>query len=170
MPAKPRTLSVVANPWLHIDVQGRPCAACPMDVPPGRKAFVGARVSPELTKILKKGNPLAGQDHVQDTVWEFDLSPQTVPDTPYYRHCLRTGEILPADEKAAQAAGHAKFVKPDVALAEARKVAIAAFNAREGDGAFEALEQERETEIKKAKAAEPKKSAATATTEAKGNG
>ncbi len=163
---KPRTLNVVANPWMHIDSQGRPAGACPMDLPPGVQGFVGASVSREHTKILRKGSHY--QDHVQDTVWEFDLSPQVVPDTPYYRGRLRTGEILPADEKAARAAGHASFTKPEDALAKARERAIAEFDAAYGKGAFAELEKEREAELKRAaKAAEPEK--ATTTTTKKGD-
>lgn len=140
--AKPRILNVVPNPWIHIDHQGRPAGACPMDTAPGSKAFVGARVSHTKTQILSKG--IRGiQDSVQDTVWEFDLAPQPVPDTPYYRTRLRCGEVLPADEAASRAAGHSEFLPPDKALTAARERAIAEFNAHHGTGAFEALEAER---------------------------
>ena len=143
---KPRSLLVVANPWIHIDRHGRPAGACPYDMPPGQQSFIGASVCRKRTRILAKG--IEGrQDHVQDTCWNFTADPQTVPDTPYYRKRLISGDILPADAATARAAMHKTFTEPSKALEAARAKAIGAFDAERGAGAFAALEAERKASL-----------------------
>src|SRR5688572_8192428 len=105
MPLPKRTLNVLANPWIHLDHQGRPAGATPMDVGPGQKVFVGAELDTEQTQIVDRPGRGELRSHVQDTVWKFSDEPAVVPATPYYIRRLRSGELLAADKQSARIAG-----------------------------------------------------------------
>lgn len=129
MPLKPRTLSVYANPYSHVDEQGRPQGALPWDPQghnPGR-GWVGAHLEAVQTKaatsVVIKGVAYETEaaEHARTLV--FDHEPTTLPETPYYLAALRRGELFAADEATAKMAG-LKFVDPETALAAAKADAI----------------------------------------------
>lgn len=167
-PKKP-PLMVLANPWIHLDHLGRPAGACPMDLPPGQKGYVGASIDRESTQILDMPGKHELRSHVQDTVWKFSSDPQPVPCTPFYIARLRTGELFPADMATAKAAGLKAFMPPAEALAKAKADAAKAWDAEHGAGAYAELEREREEDAKElAKAkADAEKAAADAKAKAK---
>lgn len=139
------TLSVIANPYAHLDHEGRPCGAvlldpvdhhaygeATVDAVTGQpryepRRYVGAELDTHSTKIVRKAGPqglgASGQSDLQDTVWKFSDEPQTIPQTNYYLARIRDGELIPADAETAALAGRA-FVEPKLALANAKTHAL----------------------------------------------
>lgn len=129
MPLKPRTLSVFANLYSHVDEQGRPQGALPWD-PHGHnpdRGWVGARleaVQIKPARTVKVGNAVLTLEEAEyERTLVFDHEPTTLPETPYYLAALRRGELVAADEATAKMAG-LKFVDPEKALADAKIAAI----------------------------------------------
>jgi hypothetical protein len=114
---KKRTLKVMANPFSALDVDGNPQGAVELEGIAGQ--YVGAVLDPEaLRRSGRHGFRFLGEE-------------VSVPLTAYYVRRLRDGDLLPADEEAAQFAGR-RFVAPATALAEAREHARLAFLATFG--------------------------------------
>lgn len=127
MPAK--TLRVLPNPYLHLDHEGRPSSAVPVDPGhnPGR-AWVGAHL---CVTVLTKDKQGFATD--QDTWFEFDLAePAEVPNTHYYAHAVRHGQLIAADEATARTVGR-KFADPATTLAESKVAAAKRFAAHYPD-------------------------------------
>jgi hypothetical protein len=143
-----RPLKVVPNPYCHIDHNGLPAGAYPMDfeVSAGRRMHIGAvleTVKPDETPAKAKPDPggdmmlMVGTPPPEpgDHRWRFTLEPIDIDDTPYHRAGLREGSLLPADERTHRAVlGASTKYKPwREALAAARKAAHAEW-CREHDG------------------------------------
>ena len=114
MPAK--TLSVLPNPYLSFDHEGRPNHHVPWDPDhnPDR-GWVGAH----LCAVVHKRDAQGFATH-QDTFVEFDLdTPTMLPATHYYLAHLRSGELIPADEATSKQIGR-PFVDPKTVLADAK--------------------------------------------------
>ena len=106
-----RTLKVYANPWLHVDHEGRPCCTVELEEFSGR--WVGAR--PTITasgEALTVGGLTGylGGDATHDVVWDFDSAPQEVPDTGYYRDRIREGALILVDASDAAKLGIQRWV------------------------------------------------------------
>lgn len=123
---KPRMLRVWPNPFSAIDHEGRPAGVVSLE-PVGDgitvfddRRFVGCVLKSKVTKKVPRGS---AQQNEQDTWFEYDKEPTTVPLTPYYVRAVRTGELVCADEASAQKAG-VKFADPAKFLAAARDGAV----------------------------------------------
>lgn len=114
-----RTLLVVANLYAALDEDGEPAGA--VRRPEMRSLFVGAEQRPADPK--KPSNV---------PKYDFSADPVEVPDLPAYRHYLRTGELLPGDEKTAKKVG-LKFRPVADELAERAERAAADFEAHYGE-------------------------------------
>lgn len=106
-------LKVYANPWLHVDHEGRPaCAVRRSDSPdiPGElpSRFVGAvpkvTVKGEQVTVGTLTGTLGGEQH--EVEWEFSEEVQTVPlygsARNYYLQCIRERSLVlanPADAR-----------------------------------------------------------------------
>jgi hypothetical protein len=91
-----------ANPYHALDHFGRPAGACPKERTGstlGHAGYVGAECVASAPVPVEPGS--AGTPD-QDTCWHFSKEPVKLPDTGYYRLCLRQGAIFPADEKTAK--------------------------------------------------------------------
>lgn len=135
---QPTLLRVHANPYAHLDHEGRPDGRVLLDpehhnpyasdTEPRR--YVGCALDTEKTTILKKaprganGEMLSGSYDLQDTVWKFSAEPQLVPMTAYYLDRLRDRELLPADAATARHA-NLPFVHYDKAIEQAKIGALA---------------------------------------------
>lgn len=132
-----QTLRVVANPYAHLDHEGRPCGRVMLDPvehlaphndysnpkePRHERRYVGAWIDAQKTRITKRAKS-QHQTNQQDTVWAFTTEPQTIPQTNYYLRYIQHGALLPADAATAAVAGVA-FVEPEKALALARHRAL----------------------------------------------
>lgn len=124
-----RTLKVYANPYKTLDGEGRPCHVLPYE-PEGDgvktfddRRFVGATLKVKVLEKFPDGDP---RQTVQENTFVFSDEPALVKDTPYYRHALKRGDILPADAETARLAG-LKFVEPKEALAAHRDAAVQVF-------------------------------------------
>jgi hypothetical protein len=128
------TLRVYPNPYVHLDHEGRPAGACPVDPAhqPDRRAWVGASLDREKTVITDE--PQAGERRspTQVTVFAFACEVQELPASAYYLDRLRDGELIAADAATARMAGVA-FIPPRTALACARERAELAWRALYGD-------------------------------------
>ena len=116
---KLKTLTVYANPYLHLDHEGRLAGACQLDPTHagGELRHVGASLHEEHTKIVEvfdEGD--ARGTHNQDTVHAFSAEPMTLPRSPFHIDRVRDGELLLAD---------AGGKPPWLALAKARIAALA---------------------------------------------
>lgn len=158
MPVFKRTLKVLPNPWLYIDHKGRPAGRVPFEQPTNGTydpRTVGSRFAdnPELVSAARKDVPLA-QD-VHDTVVEYAKEPVDVGNTVYYRRRIMAGELIAADRESYVAAGgRPKDFEDHQKHLDAKKAeAIAEFDLRNGEGAFKALEQQRDEDAKAAAAA-----------------
>lgn len=109
-------MKVFPNPWLFIDHDGVPSCVVPKEPTGGvdERLFVGAKVDEKRTVIVSKPAKNELRDTVQVTRWLFlglpatELTPETlvkqkpveVPDTIYYRKCVRRGELVLANDNA----------------------------------------------------------------------
>lgn len=99
-----QVISVVPNPYLHLDDEGTPSHIVAVDpsVNPNR-AFVGATLSnAQVVDKLKVGELLSARQY---NTWEFSKEPVQLMLTPYYLSCLKNGELIPADESTAKISG-----------------------------------------------------------------
>lgn len=158
MPVFKRTLKVLPNPWLYIDHKGRPAGRVPFQQPTNGTydpRAVGARYAdnPQLVSAARKDVPLA-QD-VHDLIVEYETSPVEVKNSDYYRRRIMAGELIAADRESFVAAGGRPkdFEDHQKHLETKKSEAIAEFDLRNGAGAFQALEAQREEDAKTAKAA-----------------
>lgn len=125
------TIRVYANPYAHLDHEGRPAGYVLFD-PVDHHAYasdnelrryVGASIDVEKTKILTRAPERSAQSDHQDTVWSFSSEPVVLPLTHYYLDRLRDGELLPADKATALHIGRS-FVPYEEAIASAKKGAL----------------------------------------------
>ncbi len=125
---KVKTLLVFANPYLHLDHEGRLAGRCQAEPSPtpGDLRFVGASFHPATDASVVKfpqGDPRGS--HAQDTVFDFAVEAASVEVSAYYHQKLRSGELLAADPDG---------MPPWHDLARARNAAIQNFKAHYGDG------------------------------------
>lgn len=133
-------LQVICNPFAHLDHEGLPAGALPFEPSHhgGARRWVGATIDTAKTRIIQ---PAAGSSAAavlrgrkinyapppaQRTVFAHDLSPQTVPDSAYYRQAIRCGDLIAADTATASAVG-VEFIGADKGLSAARAAAIESF-------------------------------------------
>lgn len=149
MPA-PKYLSVLPNPHAFLDADGNPAGAFPRDAADtgGAARYVGATVEPlvldpgETMTATRRASPGAKPATVTATlrpsrekvVFRFDTTtPEMVPNTGYYRQALQRGEIFPADEATARAAGVKDWKGPEDASRRAGEAAAARHVAERGE-------------------------------------
>lgn len=149
MPITVRELSVVPNPWIEdcIDKRGFPAGRVHVDHhehSPIQGSFVGCKIvdvreiaSAVVQKIGKKTIEISAA--VNDHRVAYVRKPLNIPNTAYYRDAISRGELFAADMKTAKAAGLTKFVPVEEAMSAARKNAIAHFDARTEEDAFNQL-------------------------------
>lgn len=114
---KPATLHVVSNPFCSLDADGDPSGiANRADI---RGDLVGALLDHKNSK-----------DGALKYVFSTDVVP--LPDMPPHRKLLRTGQLLPADEKTAKLCGLV-FKQPTAALAAAKERAALEYLAAYGE-------------------------------------
>jgi hypothetical protein len=120
-----RTLTVYPNPFLHVDDQGRPIAAVPY--PPrsqndiaSSKRFIGMTMHHEIVETAPDGS---AQQNMQETWFEptgepvsFPIGPRDANVSAYIRQCIRSNELIAANEVTSKAVGEKKFVEPIEAL------------------------------------------------------
>ncbi len=156
-----RTLWVLPNPWAAIDHLGRPAAAVPVDPvdhDPHNRRWVGATCEAKLVKPAQRqriGSQIVVVAEAEyDLEWTFTDAPVRLPNTPYYRERVKRGELLAADKATAAACNVklAKFQDPKRYLETLKGEAIKEFDARNGDGAYEALGQQRADDQKEREA------------------
>lgn len=128
MPA-PNRLLVHPNPFAALDVDGNPAGAFQEEGAPG--VYIGATLVTDGPEP-PPGDVLSGAATPPTRRFLFEAGEVSVPATSHYLYALRTGELLPADERTAREAGIAKFVPHEEALKAARKRAIADFKAAHG--------------------------------------
>jgi hypothetical protein len=156
MPLPLKTYRVFPNPWLHIDPEKGPQAACTVamrdDMPHVR--FVGA--VREAVKIREASTVTVGSKQIAGPVGSkfaigfsfpnLDASlvkgtPETVsavaPDGHYYRDRLVDGSLIPGDEATLRAVPEARFKSLDAAKA----AGVAEFDAHFGEGSWAELEK-----------------------------
>jgi hypothetical protein len=135
-------LRVVANPFVHLDHEGRPAAAVgydPVHHSPDRR-HVAAKHSAELVEARHPVDlvNVTGDARlpVHDIWFSFDADVQSIPDTDHYRRAMRPGlqgpALIPADESTAKAIG-LPFVDPSHVIVETAKVALATYTADHGE-------------------------------------
>ncbi len=145
-----KQLSVVANPWHHLDHIGRPVGIVPWhpDHNPGR-GWVGAHLCPEQTRITVARDKGDIRSPVQITVFNHSPKPVAVPalgpQGEHYKRAIRDGALIAADKLTAALAG-VKYRDPAEVLAEAEEKAVAKFDEMYGDGAWQTLAADREAE------------------------
>lgn len=87
----PRTLSVHPNPYCALDADGDPCGVVPRaDL---RSILIGARLDLERSS-----------DERQKYLFDVETLVE-LPDDPAHRNALRSGDLLPADERTARLCG-----------------------------------------------------------------
>jgi hypothetical protein len=153
MPIPVKTLSVLPNPWVYIDHKGRPAGRFPYEsadgVPTDGRTIGSHIASAEEVKAAKRIKiagftfQLSAADH--DIQVAYSEEPVTVPNTQYYRKAISRGDLIAADVKSATLSGiaAADFESYTKHIESKRNEAIAAFDAANGDGAFEHFEAER---------------------------
>jgi hypothetical protein len=93
-----RTLKVLANPWLHLDHEDRPCCVIEREEMAGR--WVGATPNVDVVGDAITVGTLAGYvggEAAHDVTWTFSDELQDVPDTGYYRDRIREGALVLVD-------------------------------------------------------------------------
>ena len=123
---KQQTLTVFANPYGHLDHEGRLAGACQREPEPTlhQLRHVGAEFHPQLTKVLEKFDEGdARGSHRQDTVMRFGSDVVTLPKTTYYVDRIRDGELFLS----------ANGNPPWIELAKARNAAVAKHVAETGE-------------------------------------
>ncbi len=114
---KPSTLYVVANPFCSLDSDGDPSGVA------NRADLRGQLVGALLDLKRSKDGALK---------YLFSADPVPLPDMQPHRKFLRTGQLLPADEKTAKLCG-IEFVPPAVALERAKDRAATEYLAAYGE-------------------------------------
>lgn len=152
MAIKARTLRVLPNPWTHIDHRGLPAGVVRFDYHEHntQRGWVGARIatatktSGAFSEVVNGKVFTTGTD-VHEIEWEFATEPVTLPNTGYYRSAVLGDGLVAADKETAIACGirAEEFEAPAVHLAKKRAEAIAEFDAHNGEGAFDALAEDR---------------------------
>ena len=115
--AKLRTLSVVPNPFLAHDSDGRPCSV----------AYRSDTARPEPI-----GATITGETSDGELIYQFTSEPVSLPDKAEHRKLFHGRQILPADEATARLVG-VPFVPVATALATARAEAAARYLAETGE-------------------------------------
>jgi hypothetical protein len=97
-------ISVVPNPYLHLDDEGNPSHVVAVDPSVNsNRAFVGATLSnAQVVDRVKVGELLSARQY---NTWEFTKEPVQLMLTPYYLACIKNGELIPADEATAKVSG-----------------------------------------------------------------
>jgi hypothetical protein len=133
-----KNIRVVSNPFSSLDHKARPCGIVLLEPESGyaSSGYIGARISRATTVTVAPSGDLRGNR--QDTVFDFDATPVEVKATPYYLGFLRSGALLPADEKSAAVAG-VKFRPVAEAMAATKAAAAAEFDRLYGEGSFAEL-------------------------------
>lgn len=123
------SLRVVPNPYRHIDHNGYPAAAFPRDFQSsaGRRLYVGASLDREAAVVHERrgeGDPRAPTRETNR--WRFRLEPVDIEDTPHHRMGIRSGSLLPADERTHRLVlKSAKYIGWETRLEEAKTKAVA---------------------------------------------
>lgn len=161
MPA-PKYLSVLPNPHAFLDAEGAPAGAFPRDAADtgGAARYVGATVE---STLLDPGETITASRRTsanaktvavtamlrparEKVVFHFDTKePVFVPNTGYYRLGLQRGEIFPADDTSAAAAGVKDWKGLEDARERAKRVAIDWHVAERGEAPPWAADDRRET-------------------------
>jgi hypothetical protein len=138
MARKPKTLSVVVNPFAHIDHEGRPACAVAFEPNPMArgsepKRYHGAIHHAKPVELRKPVHVTAGgisgdtRPSVHEHTFEFAYGEVlTLPDTRYYREHLTPSvdgvtPLLSADEATAKKLGR-PFREPTLTIAETADV------------------------------------------------
>lgn len=100
------TLKVYANPWLHVDSEGRAC--CAVERPEAPRRWVGA--SPVVTAVgesvtVGSLSGYVGGEAQHDVTWTFDEGEQVVANDGYYRDRIREGALVLVNEADAKRLG-----------------------------------------------------------------
>jgi hypothetical protein len=132
----PKKLRVLPNPHLTLDADGYPATAVPVMGVPGD--FIGAR----LERVGDGADPasdasVSGEGSLEQRLspprrFVFTDGPVDVPAHAYYLAFLRTGELLPADERTAREAG-VKFKDPTATLERNAELAAERFRGESGE-------------------------------------
>jgi hypothetical protein len=167
MPVQIRTLKVRPNPWIHIDSRGVPMGRVAYEQPAG--GYDARTVGSSPKNVQKIQDAPAGVQLGQPIhTFEVDYSAEDVlvPNTNYYRRRIMKGELIASDAATYVAAGGSAkgFEEQGKLLDQIKADAIAAFDAENGEGAFDTLEKRRAED---AKLAEKVKLAAAADQEPK---
>ncbi len=129
-----KTLRVYANPYQHLDHEGRPANACPCDPDnhtPDRR-FVGATIKATKTE---EADPKLGKEARYDRFFEFTEEKVEIPNTDYYRRAIKSGQLIAADEETAKLCGFYKgeYLDPKAVLETEKKEALKRFRAERGE-------------------------------------
>jgi hypothetical protein len=119
-------LKVFANPWLHVDHEGRPCCTVEREEFTGR--WVGATPSISVKgEVITVGtlSGYLGGEKPNDVVWAFDPEPQTVPNTGYYRDRIKEGALVLVDASEAARLSLTHYVGNSLELVKTGKSALA---------------------------------------------
>ena len=130
MPRLPM-IRVLANPYAHLDHEGRPAGVVMLDPVEHHayggdgeaRRFVGAAIDLSKTEVYQRAAASSAQSDLQDTVFAFSGDVQDLPMTQYYLSAIRSGELLAADEATAEHAG-IEFHEPYAALDTAKKTSL----------------------------------------------
>lgn len=159
MPVQRKTLKVLPNPWTHIDEKGRPAGAVIVEQPSNGtfdRRWVGASFTAKDVQAAKRvsiaGRTFEQSPAIHEHEWDHASDPVSVANTQYYRKCVFRGDLIAADEATAMACGIAKkdFVQPETLFQKIKSEAIAEFDARNGEGAFDALAEMRDEDEERA--------------------
>lgn len=165
MPIPQTKLRVLPNPWVYIDHKGRPAGRFPYEGTSGVASdgrTIGSHIaSAEEVKAAKSVRiagfmfQLSAADH--DIQIAYSDEPVTVPNTPYYRKAISSGQLIAADVQTANICGIASknFESYAKHIDSKRDSAMAEFDAANGDGAFAYFESERTEAQKAAKESAP---------------
>lgn len=135
--AKLQTLNVYANPYTFLNADAEPMGVFPWD-PQGdnpQRGFVGATLKAEITEKYPPGD---GRTQRQRNTFDFSHDPVLIPDTPHYRHAIRHGELIVADEATAKTLG-VDFADPEKVLADHKATALKHWAAAHGEAPPELL-------------------------------
>ncbi|MBA2686851.1 MAG: hypothetical protein H0U64_02000 [Gemmatimonadaceae bacterium] len=153
MPVPKPKLRVLPNPWTYIDHKGRPAGRFPYETENGVASdgrTIGSHIASAdevkaATSVRIAGFTfqLSAADH--DIQIAYSDEPTTVPNTPYYRKAIMTGQLIAADVRTANICGipSKDFEGYAGHVDKKRDDAVAEFDAANGDGAFKHFETDR---------------------------
>jgi hypothetical protein len=110
-------LKVYANPWLHVDHEGRPCCAVERTGSPEIAGEINGRWVGATPKVSVKGECItvgtltgyAGADAEHEVTWDFSADVQLVPNFGaaggYYRDRIREGALVLENDADAKRLG-----------------------------------------------------------------